>query len=183
MTEKQTTRLSKFLSLVLRHQPDAAGVVLDSAGWLAVEELLAGCARAGNSMTRAQIDHVVATNEKKRFEFSADGLRIRASQGHSVEVELDYEPQSPSELLFHGTASRFVDSIRTSGLLKQARHHVHLSAEMATATQVGGRHGKPVVLSIRAGDMHRAGHRFFRSTNGVWLVDAVPVEFIQFPNL
>ncbi|MEK0451718.1 MAG: hypothetical protein RL088_3986 [Verrucomicrobiota bacterium] len=183
MTEKQTTRLSKFLSLVLRHQPDAAGVVLDSAGWVAVEELLAGCARVGNPMTRAQLDHVVATNEKKRFEFSADGLRIRASQGHSVEVELDYEPQTPPGLLFHGTASRFVDSIRTSGLLKQARHHVHLSAELTTAAQVGARHGKSVVLNIRAGDMHRAGHTFFRSTNGVWLVDAVPLKFIQFPNL
>ena len=182
MNPNHTTRLSKFLSLVLRHQPEAASIALDSAGWVAVEELLAGCARVGNPMTRAQLDHVVATNEKKRFEFSTDGLRIRASQGHSVEVERDYEPQTPPELLFHGTASRFVDSIRTSGLMKQARHHVHLSAEIATATNVGARHGKPVVLNIRAGDMHRAGHAFFRSTNGVWLVDAVPLKFIQFPN-
>lgn len=183
MTPNQTTRLSKFLSLVLRHQPDAAGVVLDSAGWVAVDELLAGCTRAGKPMTREQLDHVVATNEKKRFEFSADGLRIRASQGHSVEVELDYEPQTPPELLHHGTASRFVDSIRAGGLLKQARHHVHLSAEITTAKQVGSRHGKPVVLTILAGEMHRAGHAFFRSTNGVWLVDSVPLNFIQFPNL
>ena len=180
MTPKQTTRLSKFLSLVLRHQPEAAGVALDSAGWVAVDALLAGCAQAGNPMTREQLDHVVVTNEKKRFEFSSDGLRIRASQGHSVEVELDYESQTPPELLFHGTASRFLDAIRASGLLKQARHHVHLSAEIATATQVGARHGKPVVLSIRAGEMHRAGYAFFRSTNGVWLVDSVPVEFIGF---
>ena len=183
MTPNQTTRLSKFLSLVLRHNPGAAGVVLDSTGWVAVGELLAGCARAGKPMTREQLDHVVANNDKKRFEFSADGLRIRASQGHSLEVELEYESQTPPDLLFHGTASRFVDSIRASGLLKQARHHVHLSAEMATATQVGARHGKPVVLSIRAGAMHRAGHAFFRSTNGVWLVDSVPLNFIQFPNL
>ena len=183
MTPNQTTRLSKFLSLILRHNPGAAGVVLDSAGWVAVGELLAGCARAGKSMTREQLDHVVANNDKKRFEFSADGLLIRASQGHSLEVELDYESQTPPDLLYHGTASRFVDSIRAGGLLKQARHHVHLSAEITTATQVGSRHGKPVVLTIRAGEMHRAGYAFFRSTNGVWLVDAVPVEFIQFPHL
>jgi putative RNA 2'-phosphotransferase len=182
MTPNQTTRLSKFLSLVLRHQPDAAGITLDSAGWVAVDELLDGCARGGKPMTREQLDHVVATNEKKRFEFSADGLRVRASQGHSVEVELDYEPLTPPELLYHGTASRFGDSIRMGGLLKQARHHVHLSAEITTATQVGSRHGKPVVLTICAGEMHRAGHAFFRSTNGVWLVDAVPVEFIEHPN-
>ena len=182
MTPKETTRPGRFLSLVLRHRPEVAGVVLDSAGWVAVDELLAGCGRAGNPLTRGQLDHVVGTNEKKRFEFSADGLRIRASQGHSVDVELDYQPQAPPGLLFHGTVSRFLDSIRKDGLRKQSRHHVHLSPDADTAARVGRRRGSPVVLTIRAGDMHRAGWTFFRSTNGVWLVDAVPVEFIGFPD-
>jgi putative RNA 2'-phosphotransferase len=181
MNPKETTRASKFLSLVLRHEPEAAGITLDSAGWADVEALLAGCGQARRSITRGQLDHIVATNEKKRFEFSSDGKRIRASQGHSVEVELEYEPLAPPEVLYHGTATRFLDAIRIEGLKKMARHHVHLSAETAAAVQVGGRQGKPALLTVRAGDMHRAGAAFFRSTNGVWLVDAVPVEFINFP--
>ena len=181
MTPNETTRASKFLSLVLRHQPETAGLTLDSAGWVNVDALLAGCTRAGRTLTRAQLGHIVATNEKKRFEFSPDGTRIRASQGHSIEIELGYESQTPPELLYHGTATRFLDAIRAEGLRKMARHHVHLSAETAVTLQVGARHGQPALLTIRAGDMHRAGWTFHRSTNGVWLVDAVPVEFIEFP--
>ncbi|HWB03549.1 MAG TPA: RNA 2'-phosphotransferase [Verrucomicrobiales bacterium] len=181
MTPKETICASKFLSLVLRHQPEAAGITLDSAGWADVNELLAGCERARRSLTRRQLDHIVATNEKKRFEFSSDSKRIRASQGHSVEIELEYEPLIPPDILYHGTATRFLDAIRTEGLKKMARHHVHLSAETVTTMQVGGRHGKPALLTIRAGDMHREGWAFFRSTNGVWLVDSVPVTFIDFP--
>lgn len=182
MNPKETTRASKFLSLVLRHQPETAGITLDSAGWADVEELLSGCERARRSITRRQLDHIVSTNEKKRFEFSGDGKRIRASQGHSVEVELEYEPLTPPDILYHGTATRFLDAIRAEGLKKMARHHVHLSASVEVTVQVGGRHGKPALLTIRSGDMHRAGWAFFRSTNGVWLVDAVPVEFIGFPD-
>lgn len=181
MTTHQTTRASKFLSLVLRHQPKTAGIVLDSAGWTKVHDLLAGCARAGLHLSPAQLQHIVDTNEKKRFEFSADGTNIRASQGHSVEVELEYSPQVPPEWLYHGTATRFLDAIRASGLRKMSRHHVHLSAETAVTLQVGARHGKPALLRIRAAEMHHAGWAFFRSTNGVWLVEAVPVEFIEFP--
>jgi putative RNA 2'-phosphotransferase len=181
MNPKETTRASKFLSLVLRHEPQAAGVVLDASGWVDVDILLAGCIRARREITRGQLDHIVTTNEKRRFEFSEDGRHIRASQGHSVEVDLGYESMEPSELLYHGTATRFLDAIRASGLLKMARHHVHLSAETAVTMQVGARHGTPALLTIRAGDMRRAGWEFFRSTNGVWLVDAVPAEFIGFP--
>jgi putative RNA 2'-phosphotransferase len=180
MTHNETTRASKFLSLVLRHQPNAAGIVLDAAGWADVDALLAGCATAGRPLTLEQLERVVTTNEKKRFEFSPDGRRIRASQGHSLEVELDYAPQAPPELLYHGTATRFLDVIRAGGLRKMSRHHVHLSAEPDVTLQVGARHGTPALLTIRAGEMHRAGWTFFRSTNGVWLVDAVPVEFIKF---
>lgn len=178
MSPEQTTRLSKFLSLVLRHQPETAH---DSAGWTGVEELLRGCAQARRSITRDQLQHIVDTNSKKRFEFSADGRRIRASQGHSVEVELAYEPMLPPDVLYHGTATRFLDSIREQGLLKGQRHHVHLSAETKVTMQVGARHGKPTLLTIRASAMSTAGHIFYCSTNGVWLVEHVPVEFIQFP--
>ncbi len=181
MTPAQTTRASKFLSLVLRHEPGAAHVTLDSAGWTAVETLLAGCAHAGRPLSRADLEHIVGTNAKKRFEFSVDGLRIRASQGHSVEVALEYAAQAPPELLFHGTATRFLDSIRVKGLLKMQRHHVHLSAETRVTLEVGARHGKPVLLTILASQMHNEGHVFYRSTNGVWRIEHVPSFFIHFP--
>lgn len=181
MSPEQTTRASKFLSLVLRHQPKTAYLTLDSAGWTGVEELLRGCAKARHPLTRKQLKHIVETNAKKRFEFSPDGARIRASQGHSIQVDLAYEPQEPPELLYHGTATRFLDSIRAKGLIKMERHHVHLSAETKVTMQVGARHGNPVLLTIRAIAMTAAGHAFYRSTNGVWLVENVPVAFIQFP--
>jgi putative RNA 2'-phosphotransferase len=181
MNASQTTRASKFLSLVLRHEPTAAHATLDSAGWTDVSALLDGCAKAGRSLTRAELDHVVTTNAKKRFEFSPDGLRIRASQGHSVEVEPEYAPSIPPPILYHGTATRFLDSIREKGLLKMERHHVHLSAETKVTMDVGARHGKPVLLTVLAGEMQAAGHTFFRSTNGVWLVVHVPAHFIRFP--
>lgn len=178
----QARHHSKFLSLVLRHEPSAAHVTLDCAGWVQVDALLAGCAKAGRRLSRADLEQIVAENSKKRFEFSTDGLRIRASQGHSVEVDLEYAPQEPPELLYHGTATRFVDSIKTHGLLKMERHHVHLSAETKITLEVGRRHGTPVLLTIGAGQMHRAGHVFCRSTNGVWLVAHVPAQFIHFPS-
>lgn len=181
MTPAQTTSASKFLSLVLRHQPETAHLTLDAAGWVTVDKLLAGCAKAGCPITREQLQHIVDTNAKKRFEFSADGTRIRASQGHSIEIDLAYEPLEPPALLYHGTATRFLDAIRSQGLLKMQRHHVHLSAETKVTLEVGARHGKPVLLTILASAMRKAGHTFYRSTNGVWLVEHVPVEFIRFP--
>lgn len=181
MTPDQIIRSSKFLSLVLRHQPETAGIELDEAGWVDIDALLAGCANARRPLTRKQLDHIVSTNSKKRFEFSPDRLRIRASQGHSVSVDLQYAPQTPPDLLYHGTASRFLEDIRTTGLNKMKRHHVHLSAETKMTLEVGARHGKAVLLTIRASEMSHAGHTFYLSTNGVWLVDAVPPEYIQFP--
>ena len=179
MTDKESIRTSKFLSLVLRHEPERVGLELDNAGWVGVTDLLDAVNRNGISLRLDQLKHVVATNDKKRFEFSEDGQRIRARQGHSVEVDLQYEPQVPPELLYHGTPERFVESIRATGLNKGKRHHVHLSPDPQTATKVGQRRGYPVVLTIRAGDMHRQGHVFYRSANGVWLVDSVPVDFIS----
>jgi putative RNA 2'-phosphotransferase len=172
-------RASKFLSLVLRHDPGKIGLALDAAGWAEVDELIAAAARAGVDLDRETLARVVAENDKQRFALSPDGRRIRANQGHSVTVDLGLEPRTPPELLFHGTASRFVDSIRASGLHAASRAHVHLSADPETARTVGQRHGSPVVLTVAAGRMHRDGRLFFRSANGVWLTDAVPAEYIE----
>ena len=182
MNDKQRTRTSKFLSLVLRHQPQRVGVVLDASGWVDVDELLEACRRHGMAIDRAGLEQVVAKSEKKRFAFSHDGQRIRASQGHSVEVSLGYSAVVPPQQLFHGTATRCVGSIRREGLHKRERHHVHLSANTETAQQVGQRHGKPAILVVLAGAMHRQGHTFFVSENGVWLTEHVPAEFIEFPD-
>jgi len=180
MTEKESIRMSKFLSLILRHEPERVGLKLGDAGWVSVEELLQALNRHNVTLTLEQLKHVVATSDKKRFAFSEDGRHIRANQGHSVDVDLQYPPQTPPELLYHGTATRFLEGIRRDGLQKMERHDVHLSAETPVTVQVGGRHGKPALLRIRAGDMHRAGFVFCCSANGVWLVDHVPRQFIEF---
>ena len=143
-----------------------------------VNELLAAAARHGRSISREQLEEVVATNDKKRFSFSPDGLLVRANQGHSVEVDLGLVPIEPPELLYHGTVERFLDSIRAKGLVRGNRHHVHLSADRDTAARVGQRRGRPVVLVVEAGRMHRDGHRFFRSENGVWLTETVPPQYL-----
>jgi putative RNA 2'-phosphotransferase len=174
-------KISKFLSLVLRHQPETIGLHLDAQGWADVEELLAKARQGPQPLTREVLEEVVATNDKKRFAFSVDGTKIRASQGHSIEVDLALAPQAPPEILYHGTADRNLPSIRASGLLKGKRQHVHLSLDEQTATKVGQRHGRPVVLTIRTGEMHCQGHVFFCSANGVWLTDSVPPAFIAFP--
>lgn len=174
-------RISKFISKVLRHAPESVGLRLDEAGWVDVDDLLDAARGAGVALDRPTLERVVAENDKKRFALSADGLRIRASHGHSVTVELGLEPVEPPEVLFHGTADRNLDSIRAQGLIPGRRTHVHLSRDEATAVNVGQRHGRPVVLRVRAGEMHRAGHAFYRSDNGVWLTDAVPAMHIEFP--
>lgn len=175
---KDLTNQSKFLSYVLRHAPDAIGLSLDAQGWTSIEELLAKSAAAGKGITRELLDEIVATNDKKRFTLSDDGLRIRAAQGHSVEVALGVEAISPPETLFHGTATRFLASIREQGLKPGSRKQVHLSPDETTAIAVGQRHGKPVVLRVAAGEMHAQGYAFFRADNGVWLTDHVPPQFL-----
>lgn len=177
----ESVHISKFLSLVLRHRPEVIGIALDAEGWAEVDELLAAAARHGRSITRQQLEEVVATNDKKRFSFSLDGLRIRANQGHSVDVDLGLVPIEPPELLYHGTVDRFLDSIRRKGLVRGKRHHVHLSPDRETAVRVGQRRGRPVVLIVEAGRMHCDGHAFFRSENGVWLTETVPAGYLQFP--
>ena len=170
---------SKFLSLVLRHSPQTIGLKLDSAGWAHTEELLACMARAGRRMSLAQLQAVVAGNNKQRFAFSEDGSRIRANQGHSIKVELELTPQQPPAELYHGTATRFLDAIFQQGLTRQNRHHVHLSASVETASTVGRRHGKLALLTVDAARMAADGHVFYCSDNGVWLTDTVPVGYLS----
>lgn len=179
MDAARRKRASKAMSWALRHAPDQLGLELDAQGWVAVDALLRALPGAGVTLTRDELDEVVVTNDKRRFALSPDGLRIRASQGHSVEIELGYAPEAPPALLFHGTALHFVESIRAQGLLRGRRRHVHLSAARDTALAVGRRHGTPVVLEVESGAMHASGHAFFLSDNGVWLVEAVPPEYIR----
>lgn len=171
-------QLSKFLSYILRHKPDAIGLMLDPQGWISINELLAKSDAAGTRFSREDLLQIVATSDKKRFSISADGLRIRAAQGHSVTVELDLSPQKPPPVLYHGTATKFVESILSAGLKPQARQQVHLSADEATAHRVGQRHGKPVIFKIKALRMHAKGFKFYLADNGVWLTDQVPPEFL-----
>lgn len=178
MSPDARTRTSKFLSLVLRHRPGVIGLALGRQGWVDVDALLDALQAHGRRITRAELEEVVRTNAKKRFLLSDDGRRIRASQGHSVDLDLGYEPVAPPEILFHGTAERTLEAIRRDGLSKMNRHHVHLSAEEATAREVGARHGRPVVLRVDAKTMHDDGHVFFVSDNGVWLTDAVPAIYL-----
>jgi putative RNA 2'-phosphotransferase len=172
-------KVSKFLSLVLRHRPEAIGLTLDAQGWAEVDALIARAAARGQPLTRELIGRVVAENDKQRFALSDDGTRIRANQGHSVAVDLALEPQEPPEILYHGTAARNLDAIEREGLRRGQRQHVHLSADPATARNVGQRHGEPVVLRVAAGALWRAGRPFFRSANGVWLTEAVPPAYLR----
>lgn len=173
----QVTRISKMLSKTLRHDPARLGVTLDDGGWIDVDVLLEAFARRGQDLSRADLEYVVEHNDKSRFVI-AEG-RIRANQGHSIDIDLGLEPVVPPALLFHGTGAPSVDSILANGIHKASRRHVHLSADSATARKVGARHGQPVVLTVLAGDMAAGGTPFYRSANGVWLVDSVPAAFVR----
>ncbi|MFJ1299579.1 RNA 2'-phosphotransferase [Pseudomonadota bacterium AL_CKDN230030165-1A_HGKHYDSX7] len=180
MDPKRLKDTSKFLSLVLRHQPDAIGLALDSEGWAEIDALIAGAAREGRRLDLPLIHAVVDTNDKKRFSLSADGRRIRAVQGHTTDsVNLSHVEKAPPDVLFHGTATRFLESILRQGLIPGSRHHVHLSHNIDTATAVGSRYGKPVVLTVEALRMQAQGFKFFQAENGVWLTAHVPVAFLR----
>lgn len=171
--------LSKFISLILRHRPEEAGVCLDGHGWADVEMLMAGIRNRGWEIDRDILDEIVRTDKKQRYSFDQSGTRIRANQGHSVPVDVEPEEQKPPEYLYHGTADRFLESIRERGLLPMGRLYVHLSEDAETALGVGRRHGRPVVLRVRSGDMYNAGHRFYRSQNGVWLAEKVDTVYLE----
>ncbi|WP_269856869.1 RNA 2'-phosphotransferase [Streptomyces sp. RPT161] len=179
MDDRRTVRISKYLAKHLRHQPERIGITLDPNGWVGIDTLITAATAHGFPFTRQELEHVVASNDKRRY--AIDGDRIRANQGHTVEVDLALPVVQPPAYLYHGTVGRYVAAIRAEGLLPMGRHAVHLSADRETATRVGARRGKPVVLSVDAGAMHRAGFEFRRSANGVWLVDHVPAEFLRIP--
>ena len=179
LSKDQVTKISKRLSYVLRHNPASIGVKLDENGWAPVNELLANLKIDGLAVDFGVLKYVVETNNKNRFRFNEDLTKIRASQGHSVKVDLSYIETIPPDVLFHGTAEKFLQAILKTGLRKMNRHHVHLSADVETALQVGKRHGKPVVLTIDAAEMYEAAYRFYLSDNLVWLTDAVPARFIK----
>lgn len=179
MEEKRKIKISKFLSLVLRHKPEEVGLTLEENGWVKVADLIKACQIRGKSFTLDELREVVETNDKKRFAFDETGERIRASQGHSVEVEIEFEKTEPPAVLYHGTAEKNVSGIFAEGLKKMNRHHVHLSADRETARRVGIRYGKPVIFKIKTADMQKAGFEFYVSANGVWLVEKVPAEFLE----
>lgn len=177
--DKHLKHISKFLSLVLRHKPELIGIQLDQSGWTDVKELIEKVNRHGIDLDRDILNHIVATNSKKRFAFNESLEKIRASQGHSLDIELGYTSQKPPDILYHGTGVKYVESILKTGLEKRDRQHVHLSRDVETAIQVGQRHGKPFVFRVLAEKMHGSNFQFFLSENGVWLTDHVPVEFLE----
>lgn len=177
---KQHTETGKFLSYVLRHKPQAIGLTLDREGWADIGALVTCAKESGRELNESLIRKVVESNDKKRFAISEDGLYIRAVQGHSTDtVSISYAEQVPPEVLYHGTATRFLESIMREGLKPGKRHYVHLSQEVQTAIAVGQRYGDPIVLKIEALRMHREGFKFFQAENGVWLVRNAPRQYIK----
>lgn len=172
------TKTSKFLSLILRHKPEVIGITLDEHGWARVDEVVAGIAKT-RPMSMAILEEIVATDSKGRYAFNEDKTLIRANQGHSVHVDVELAEKAPPEVLYHGKGEKSVASIEAQGLLPMSRLYVHLSLDVATATKVGQRHGKPVVFRVDAQAMAEQGHRFYVSRNGVWLTKHVPAEFLQ----
>lgn len=172
------TSLSRFISLVLRHKPEAIGITLDEHGWADVNELIAGVNRT-QPLDMETLEEIVRTDEKQRYSFSGDKTLIRANQGHSIPVDVELPQSEPPELLYHGTAERFTAAIEAEGLRPMSRLYVHLSKDAETARKVGSRHGKPVIYEVLAGEMSRRGFEFWLSVNGVWLTRAVPPEFLR----
>lgn len=179
---KKLESASKFLSFVLRHHPEAIGLPLNSEGWAEIDQLVRLANGYGRRLTRELLLETVATNDKNRFALNPDSTKIRANQGHSIQVNLNLQPQTPPQVLFHGTATRFESSIRAQGLVAGLRQYVHLSVDRLTAVQVGKRYGKPLLLLVDAFSMNRNGHEFFMSANGIWLTHTVPITYLRFPD-
>lgn len=180
MNEKVAKGISKFLSFILRHSPETIGLELDENGWADVDDLISKCSKDGNTLNMELLEFVVENNDKKRFVFNEDKTKIRASQGHSISVELDLAETEPSDYLYHGTVGKFLENIRKEGLQKMSRQHVHLSKDKETAIKVGSRRGIAQILTIRSGEMYKEGFKFYLSENNVWLTDQVPIKYIEF---
>lgn len=179
MTANRNIKLSKFLSRILRHKPELVGLELDRQGWANVAELIELMQTAGKKITFESLKEMVETDPKNRYAFDDGFKRIRANQGHSIPIDLGYKPLEPPEVLYHGSAGRFKESILEKGLHKRKRHHVHLSPDVETALVVGRRHGEPVVFEVLAREMHAKGYEFYLSENQVWLTEHVPSEFLR----
>lgn len=172
-------KLGRFLSLVLRHNPDAAGISLDEHGWADVQDLLNGVHRSGRQIDLETLERIVRENNKQRYSFNADHTKIRANQGHSLQVDVELMAVKPPRYLYHGTASRFLPAIQREGIKKMSRQYVHLSGDFQTAVEVGRRHGSPVVITIHAEAMARDGAAFYLSENGVWLCEYVAPAYFS----
>ena len=170
--------VSKYMSLILRHKPDAIGITLDEHGWANVDELIAGIAK-DNEFNMEILEEIVRTDEKQRYSFNEDKTLIRANQGHSIPVDVELEELVPPEILWHGTGEKYVSSIDKQGLIPKSRLYVHLSKDEETAINVGSRHGKPVIYLVSAKKMYEDGYKFYRSVNGVWLTKGVPLQYLQ----
>jgi putative RNA 2'-phosphotransferase len=181
MDKKRQIKISKFLSYVLRHNPDIIGIQLDLGGWADVSSLLHAAEQKGFRITEGELKTVVKQSDKRRFSFSKNYLLIRADYGHSIPVELGYNPEVPPDILYHGTAEKNLKEIRSNGINKGNRQYVHLSMDIETATRVGQRHGKPIILGVLSGRMHSDGCKFYHSTRKIWLTDRVLPEYLRFP--
>jgi putative RNA 2'-phosphotransferase len=179
---KKLDKLSVFISLVLRHKPETAGITLDEHGWANVEELLRGINETGRKINMEILENIVATDNKQRYSFNEDKTLIRANQGHSIPVDVGLKEQNPPEILYHGTSTRFLNSILNDGLKPMNRLYVHLSKDIETAWKVGKRHGDPVILKINSRDMYKDGYKFYLSENGVWLIEKVDAKYFEVMN-
>jgi putative RNA 2'-phosphotransferase len=178
MKERENSK-SRFLSLVLRHKPEAVGISLEDGGWVRVDTLLDAMKKHGKYLSKEELKDIVFNNDKKRFAFDEREVKIRAVQGHSLDIEMNYFPVEPPAELFHGTSQQVKRKILEEGIRRMNRKYVHLSKEKETAIAVGKRHGSPVVLTVLAGQMHNDGYTFFRADNGVWLTESVPSKYLR----
>ena len=179
-SDKQLTSTSRFISLILRHKPETIGITLDEHGWADVQELIDGINRSsGHTLDMELLEEIVRTDEKQRYSFNEDHTLIRATQGHSVSVDVELEEKIPPDTLWHGTGEKYVSSIDVQGLIPKSRLYVHLSSDIDTARNVGSRHGKPVIYAINCRAMVRDGYRFFLSANHVWLTKEVPAQYMK----
>ena len=169
---------SKYMSLILRHKPETIGISLDEHGWANVDKLIAGISKT-HEINMDILEEIVSSDEKQRYSFNDDKTKIRANQGHSIQVDVELEEKEPPMILWHGTGEKFVASIDEQGLIAKSRLYVHLSQDEETAFKVGTRHGKPVLYMVKAADMFKDGYKFYLSKNGVWLTKEVPVKYLE----
>lgn len=172
-------KMGKYISLILRHKPELINLKIDEHGWANVDDLLKGINNSGRYISKEILDIIVNTNNKKRYQYNNDHTKIRANQGHSIKVDVELQEKVPPNILYHGTAQKYLDKIRESGIRKMNRLYVHLSKDIETAINVGKRHGQPIVLVINTEAMIKDGFKFYYSNNGVWLCDDIDYSYVK----